>query len=62
MFRLMNQETGFIEVFTLDELLEMINRDRSHEWSEYTEKSTLREVIEIIDDMCSPYSTFIKKG
>ena len=57
---LLNLETGHYEAFTLTELLEMINRDRSDEWSEYSEHSTLKEVTEIINDMCQPYTTHVK--
>jgi hypothetical protein len=61
MFRLLNKDTGFIENFTTDELLEMINRDRSNEWSEYDENSTIKEITEIINTLCEPYTTYIRE-
>lgn len=55
MFILYNNETQQFETFSVGELLEMINRDRSNEWSEYDENNTVKELTEIIDDMCQPY-------
>lgn len=57
MFILYNSETQEFETFTVKELLGMINRDRSNEWSVYDENSTIKEIAEIIDDMCEPYQT-----
>lgn len=56
---LSNTETGQYETFSVDELLEMINRDRSDEWSEYTMESTLQEIEEAVDQLCSPYQTIL---
>lgn len=51
MLRLDNVETGETVYFTIPELLDEINRDRSSEWSEYTMNSTLKEVVEVVEDM-----------
>jgi hypothetical protein len=55
MFILFNIDSQEFETFTMSELLEMINRDRSDEWSEYTPESTLEEIYEVVNTMCLPY-------
>lgn len=55
MFILYNTEEDRFETFNLEELLEMINRDRSGEWSEYNSHSTLKEIIEAVEFFCDPY-------
>lgn len=57
MFILYNMADGEFETFTTPELFEMINRDRSHEWSDYTEQNTLAEITEAINEFCAPYTT-----
>lgn len=52
---LYNNDSQEFETFTTAELLEMINRDRSHEWSNYNENSTIKEITEVVNDMCMPY-------
>jgi hypothetical protein len=56
MFILYNKETCDFETFTVEELLDMINRDRSDEFSAYDENSTIKELTEIINTMCEPYT------
>lgn len=56
MFILYNTETEQFETFTTDELLEMINRDRSEDWELYDENSTIKEISEAIEWFCEPYS------
>lgn len=50
MFRLDNVETGKTHHFTIQQLLDEINRDRSADWDNYTMQSTLQEVVEAVED------------
>ena len=50
MFRLDNVETGETVYFTIRQLLDELNRDRSDDWSDYTMQSTLKEVVEAVED------------
>jgi hypothetical protein len=60
MFKLLNINTGHFEYFTVEELLEVINRER-HEYTLtiYTMQSTLKEVIEAIENF-TVYTTHFK--
>ncbi len=49
-FQLLNAESGHFEGFTIEELFEMLNRDRSEDWSAYDENSTLIEIVEGINE------------
>ncbi len=60
MITLLNTETGHLEHFTLQELLDNLNRDRSSEWSDYTVFNTAKEVIEAVEDF-TEYTFEFKK-
>jgi hypothetical protein len=50
MFKLKYIAAGELVEFTVSELLEEINRDRSDGWSEYDMNSTLGEITEAVEE------------
>lgn len=56
MFILYNNDTEKFETFTIDELIEMMNRDRSEDWESYNRDDSIREITQGITHFCAPYS------
>lgn len=48
-FTLRNRETRDVVGMKFSEMLEELNRDRSEDWEDYTEDSTLIEIVEGIN-------------
>lgn len=55
MFILYNTSTEEFETFTQSQLFEMLNEDRSQDWSPYDEDSTIKQVKEAVVHFGHPY-------